>query len=215
METLNTSALLPRKALAKVPRQRRSIEMVHAILDASRLILQRDGIESFTTNHVADLAGVSVGSLYQYFRNKDALLLGLVERGMVEAQSSVRQALSVGSAESFEEGLRQQLRSCIQLFAPRRTSLRELLVATPLLSETGFLATVEGFVLEMLIQLESTHGHPPATPAVRYVTANAMAFTFLRWVTEAPPNVSEEQFVQTLVQLVVSLQEPAVANRAS
>lgn len=212
MEPLNSSLLLPRRALAKVPRQQRSIEMVHAILDASRLILQRDGLEAFTTNHVADAAGVSVGSLYQYFRNKDALLLGLVERGLVEAQDAARQSEAVQSAATFEEALSEQLRTLIAHLQPRRRSLRELLGGTPLLSETGFMAAVEGMVLECLGQLESTHGRLPAPPAARFVTVNAMAFTFLRWLTESPSHVSERDFVDSVVQLVVSLQRGGLQN---
>ncbi|MCA9631106.1 MAG: TetR/AcrR family transcriptional regulator [Myxococcales bacterium] len=186
--------------------------MVHAILDASRRILERDGIESFTTNHVANAAGVSVGSLYQYFRNKDALLLGLVERGLFEADEAARKSDAVTAATSFEEALSAQLRALIGHLQPRRGSLRELLGGTPLLSETGFMATVEGMVLECLGRLESTHGRLPAQPAARFVTVNAMAFTFLRWLTQPPSHVSEEEFVHSMVQLVVSLQQPASAR---
>jgi AcrR family transcriptional regulator len=54
---------------------------VTAILDAAARILERDGnFAAFNTNRVAELAGVSVGSLYQYFPNKEALLAGLQRR---------------------------------------------------------------------------------------------------------------------------------------
>ncbi|MCB9587702.1 MAG: TetR/AcrR family transcriptional regulator [Polyangiaceae bacterium] len=212
MEQLNSTSLLPRRALMKVPRQQRSIEMVHAILDASRQILERDGLAAFTTNHVADAAGVSVGSLYQYFRNKDALLLGLVERGLFEAHDAAWKSEAVQSATSFEEALTAQLRTLIGHLQPRRASLRELLGGTPLLSETGFMAAVESMVLDCLGRLEAAHGRLPAPPAARFVTVNAMAFTFLRWLTESPAHVREEEFVHSVVQLVVSLQKASLAR---
>jgi AcrR family transcriptional regulator len=53
---------------------------VDAILDATARVLVRDGYAGLTTNAVAALAGVSIGSLYQYFPNKDALVLALRER---------------------------------------------------------------------------------------------------------------------------------------
>lgn len=209
MQDPATSALaLPRRALSKIPRQQRSIDLVHAALDATRRILQREGMVAFTTNRVAETAGISIGSLYQYFRNKDALLLGLVERGVVETQEAARKAMAAGDPSSFEEGLELQLRAFIELLEPRRKSLRELLVATPLLSETGFMATVEGVVVDLLAQLELQFGHPPAPAATRYVTASAMAFTFLRWLTESPPQVTQDQFIATIVRLVVGLQVP-------
>ncbi|MFJ2358190.1 TetR/AcrR family transcriptional regulator [Pseudomonas fluorescens] len=65
------------------PSQTRAQVKVELILEASRRILERDGIEGFTTNHVAELAGVSIGTLYQYFPNKQRVLdeLALRELG--------------------------------------------------------------------------------------------------------------------------------------
>lgn len=76
-----TSSAEPRK----LPRQRRSAETVNRILAAAARIFDDRGYRSTTTNHVADEAGVSIGSLYQYFPNKDALLVALAERHVDEA----------------------------------------------------------------------------------------------------------------------------------
>lgn len=54
--------------------------MVDTILDAAARVLRKHGYEETTTNRVAEVAGVSVGSLYQYFPNKEALVHALVER---------------------------------------------------------------------------------------------------------------------------------------
>ncbi|MDJ0498824.1 MAG: TetR/AcrR family transcriptional regulator [Acidimicrobiia bacterium] len=59
--------------------------MVDRILEAAARIFVEQGYHETTTNHVAEAAGVSVGSLYQYFPNKDALLVGLAERHVAEA----------------------------------------------------------------------------------------------------------------------------------
>ena len=69
-------ALKPRKT----PSQRRSADTVAIILEAAARILEQRGFEGFNTNAIAERAGVSIGSLYQYFRSKDALLSGLIER---------------------------------------------------------------------------------------------------------------------------------------
>jgi AcrR family transcriptional regulator len=76
----------------KRPRQRRSEATVDAILEAAARILESDGLDALTTNAVADRAGVSVGSLYQYFPGKTALLAELIrrERGaLVRCQTGV------------------------------------------------------------------------------------------------------------------------------
>ena len=68
--------LEPRKA----PRQLRSTRMVEAIVEAAARILETRGLAGFNTNAVAERAGVSVGSLYQYFPSKEALYVAVLER---------------------------------------------------------------------------------------------------------------------------------------
>jgi len=64
----------------KRPRQARSRHTVDAIIEAAARILEEQGHGGFTTNAVAELAGVSIGTLYQYFPAKDALLGALIAR---------------------------------------------------------------------------------------------------------------------------------------
>ena len=66
-----------RISLKKRPRQARSRELVSAVLDAAVQVLAKEGAQRFTTARVAERAGVSVGSLYQYFPNKAAILFRL------------------------------------------------------------------------------------------------------------------------------------------
>lgn len=61
----------------KVPQQARSTELVAAILEAATRVLAKEGAARFTTARVAERAGVSVGSIYQYFPNKAAILFRL------------------------------------------------------------------------------------------------------------------------------------------
>lgn len=68
--------LTPRKQ----PRQKRSQETCAVILEAAARILETEGLGGLTTNRVATTAGVSVGSLYQYFPSKEAILAELIRR---------------------------------------------------------------------------------------------------------------------------------------
>lgn len=61
----------------KKPQQRRSQEMVQRILFSAKVLLKDDGFEALTTANIAERAGLSVGSLYQYFPNKEAIVLDL------------------------------------------------------------------------------------------------------------------------------------------
>jgi AcrR family transcriptional regulator len=83
----------------KTPRQRRSSHTVAAILDAAIIVLKQDGLKGFNTNAIAERAGVSVGSLYQYFPTKEAILVSLIRKmraGMLEAMKAAMQHASTG-----------------------------------------------------------------------------------------------------------------------
>ena len=71
----------------KRPAQARSQETVRAVLDAAKAILEERGLEGRTTNRVAQHARLSVGSLYQYFPNKEAIVLALLEQHLHEAEA--------------------------------------------------------------------------------------------------------------------------------
>jgi AcrR family transcriptional regulator len=66
--------------LRRLPQQQRSREKLRRVLDAAEDILAREGAEAFTTVHVAEAAGISVGSLYRYFPDKDAIVEALAVR---------------------------------------------------------------------------------------------------------------------------------------
>jgi AcrR family transcriptional regulator len=86
----------------KQPTQRRSTATVEAILEAAARILETTGLPGYTTNAVAQRAGVSVGSLYQYFPNRDALTAALIER---ESATLLEEVDAAANAPTCEAGL--------------------------------------------------------------------------------------------------------------
>lgn len=78
----------------KTPRQERSRRTVERILDAATRIFHEQGYSAATTNDIADEADVSVGSLYQYFPNKDALLVALTTRHIEHTTAGLADLLS-------------------------------------------------------------------------------------------------------------------------
>ncbi len=64
----------------RAPKQDRAAATIDAILAAAFQLLERDGLKKLTTNHIAARAGVSIGTIYQYFRDKDDILAALAER---------------------------------------------------------------------------------------------------------------------------------------
>jgi AcrR family transcriptional regulator len=89
--------------MRKAPQQTRSQETVAAIVTAAAHVLAKTGWAGFTTNSVAERAGVSIGSLYQYFPNKSALIFEIKRRHFADLQAVIEQACDVGAALSLHE----------------------------------------------------------------------------------------------------------------
>jgi AcrR family transcriptional regulator len=73
----------------KRPRQERSKATVDTILEATTRVLKKHGFDGLSTNAVAAQAGVSIGSLYQYFPNKEALVAKLIDRHMEDMNAAI------------------------------------------------------------------------------------------------------------------------------
>ncbi len=93
--------------MRRAPRQGRSRETVRAVLEAVPRVVRREGVHALTTNRIAEAAGVSIGSLYQYFPHKQAIFSALHERH-VEAVHQVIERVMVersGTLEKFTRAL--------------------------------------------------------------------------------------------------------------
>src|SRR6202012_1694138 len=90
----------------KRPKQSRSTELVAAILEAAAQVLAIEGAQRFTTARVAEKAGVSIGSLYQYFPNKAAILFRLQSDGGRQPSELLRGILGA-TARAPPERLRR------------------------------------------------------------------------------------------------------------
>lgn len=100
-----TTRILEQGRMRKEPRQERARATVEAILEAAARILGRQGWGRFTTNAVAEAAGVSIGSLYQYFPNKLALVEAILRRHLDDVLSALRFADEHTSRIERIEGL--------------------------------------------------------------------------------------------------------------
>lgn len=98
--------LEPRKS----PAQKRSSGTVDAILEAAARILEKAGFAGYNTNAIAERAGVSIGSLYQYFPGKDALTAALIERETAVLMTDIAGA---GAAERYQDGINQLIRAAV------------------------------------------------------------------------------------------------------
>lgn len=204
----------PRISSRKQPKQARSTELVAAILEAAAQVLAKEGAHRFTTARVAEKAGVSVGSLYQYFPNKAAILFRLQSDEWRQTTGLLR-----GILEERERPPLERLRALVHAFirsecdeAAMRVALND---AAPLYRDapeaqqarSSGERTVQTFMTEVLPQTsEATRvlagdlivttlgqvgkhfSETPRTPAEIDAYADAMADMFCAYVRHLAKN---------------------------
>jgi AcrR family transcriptional regulator len=99
------------------PIQRRARQTVEAILDAVIRILKREGFDAVTTNRIAEVAGVSIGSLYQYFPDKRSIFAALHRRHVEEIDRRIQTTLIENAAASLDALIRALVDAMIDAHA--------------------------------------------------------------------------------------------------
>ncbi|WP_037914775.1 TetR/AcrR family transcriptional regulator [Sulfitobacter sp. 20_GPM-1509m] len=98
----------------KTPKQARAKASVQAILQAAAHILERGGLETLTTNYVAEVAGVSIGTLYQYYPSKEAILTDIIRQKRARLLEDLQAATLAMRNESFDATLAKLLRAAVE-----------------------------------------------------------------------------------------------------
>jgi AcrR family transcriptional regulator len=118
------------KPLYRLPKQARAKATCAAIFEATARILEADGETALNTNRIAAMAGVSVGTLYQYFPNKQAILIAMAHSEGAAWRRNARRAMAGGLGRD-----RAVIRTMIQAFpgrpATRRAAVKAQLDAEP------------------------------------------------------------------------------------
>src|SRR6186713_1352777 len=126
--------------------QARSRATVDALVEATARILVRDGFEKTSTNRIAEIAGVSVGSLYQYFPSKEALVAAVIDRHNEEIMGLVRTALVEVADLPVDKAVRKLVTVAIDAHRINPKLHRVLAEQIP---RTGQLTEVEAFNREV------------------------------------------------------------------
>jgi AcrR family transcriptional regulator len=115
----------------KRPKQARSQALYDALIEATRRLLAAEGVAAVTTARVAELAGVSIGSLYQYFPSREALIAGVVDdslnRDVVELMPLVA---GLGRA-TLDEAIVGLVELVVRFYRDETDLYREMVAALP------------------------------------------------------------------------------------
>ncbi len=109
------------------PIQERAQEKIELILEAATRIIDKDGLEGLTTNRIAEVAGVSIGTLYQYFRDKASIIEVLGQREMKTVTDNITATLVTPISGTPQEPARVLINCVFGAFGGRSRVHRVLL----------------------------------------------------------------------------------------
>jgi AcrR family transcriptional regulator len=187
----------------KRPQQQRSRAMVERIVAAGREVLLRDGYDAFSTNRVADRAGISPGSLYQYFPNKAAIVAAVIDRYSDEVADRVAGALTDRLGEFGPAMIRDTADALVEALAANVDLLRVVMEDLPATSNRERRTALEQRVRELVMAyLAARPGTTRSTDhaMTAWVLVMAIENLTVRYVLDEPA-ISRERFLDEVVAL--------------
>ncbi len=192
--------------MRKIPQQQRSKDLVARLVEATAQSIRINGMDKFTTHHVAELAGVSVGSLYQYFDSREDLVEALLE----DATLNLRQGLNALVLESTTD-LRQMVERSVRFgmaFLRADDGLAVELVRNwyrlPTHNVVRLLQDTLLDFMRMYLLKNPLSNNPERLQIRSFIIANAIVFTMIRAISEPSPFITDEELELELVEMVVS-----------
>lgn len=191
--------------MRKQPRQARSRQRVDALIDATAEEIATRGLLETTTNHIAERAGVSIGSLYQYFEGKDDLVATLLRRLSEEIATAADATLAASMDADVRNVVRDLLNTALAAMDERPNLYLEL---TRNWHTPGALTVVESLETHLMDTCRRylMHHHDELAvdnlPAVLFVVINGTLFTVMRYLSLPDPGFDRRELVDTLSGMI-------------
>ncbi len=195
----------PLVKMRKKPRQARAAATLDAIVEAAAQLLRKEGEEAVTTAKVAARAGVSIGSIYQYFPNRDAILFALIRREREAIGAEVARKIADIKPQSGEEIVSAVIATLVAAFRPRRKR-RKLVAMMAALSadrdDSGVVLRDRiGDLIVAASQRYPDMASRPLTPAAAYVLTRAVLGAIRSAVVENAKILDDPEFETELCRL--------------
>jgi AcrR family transcriptional regulator len=170
--------------MRKQPVQKRSRFLVDSMVDAASQLIVRDGVDALTTVRVAEQAGVSVGSLYQYFENKQDLIEALNERITADIVAAIDHVAATALYEPPQAFVRALLDAISEAVRGRDGLGNEMLKHWYHYDISEGLYRFEQHMMEVLRNYALAHVQDyriDPSPARAFIVINSIMFTLLRY----------------------------------
>jgi AcrR family transcriptional regulator len=174
---------------------------VDALLEATARVLKSHGVEGLTTNEIARVAGVSVGSVYQYFPDKQALVAALVERKAERDLAEIMAAVGARSGDEPRAALRRGLECLVALHHRDLDLMRALLLLVARVGQYDAVRAIANRGQEALRLLLAGSVPPERLDIASFLLFHAVEHWVHMAVLERPDLLETPAFVDEIERL--------------
>jgi AcrR family transcriptional regulator len=189
--------------------QQRSRATVDALVEATARVLVREGFDKASTNRIAEVAGLSIGSLYQYFPSKEALVAAVIDRHNRETMQLVRRALAEVSPLPIDKAVRRLVAMAVkahQVDPKLHRVLAEQIPKTGRLAEAGALNRQTFALFKSYLERHSKELRMPDVSVAAFVcvtSIEAVAHTAVLHHAETISGDKIETLIDETTRLIV------------
>lgn len=191
--------------MRKQPRQARSIQMVDNIIEAALICAAKRGLHQTSTHHIAEVAGVSVGNLYHYFEDKDAIFQEMYRREIDDIIALLQGLLPELVQKEVKDGIELILYRFVDYLRADGGRRLAFFNQADLIDTSQQLPRVERELLDIAMQYAMRN---PKVLKVRdfqvmvYVIIHSGVLTILNYLVQPRPGISLEQLVDGVARMV-------------
>ncbi len=185
------STAKPRSERRKAPQQARSREMVAKIVSTTAILLHRHAPEEITTNLIAEKAGISKGSIYQYFENKDQMINAAIEQLAVEQAPAIEEMLRANTLDAPESAMESAIDMLIDFTIANRRLIRYIAEhpehVRTFENVSGLNATLLAMTRLHMTHYRSHYRDELSTSALAWLFFNMAVATTMRYIESDDP----------------------------
>ena len=190
--------------MRKRPQQQRSRELVKALIDATAKVIQQQGLDNTTTARIAEVAGVSVGSLYQYFGDKDGLIEALMESLADDIGAGLKRLPLLDNVD-MNAMISSAIRFGFAVLNSRDGLYLELVRNWHRLPTDRVVNTLQQHFMDLarLYFLRHYQDYPIRNLEVRvFIVTNSVLFTMVRHISQHNGLIREDDLANELTRMV-------------
>ena len=188
----------------KEPRQKRAHATVNAILQAASQLFQKNGYYRTSTNHIAKKAGVSVGSLYEYFPNRESIGIALIEETSTIVLKTSRELMVKSLNDAPQQMIETMCRIVLALYEENKWPLVTLPSEVPELAPHVRVLSIERMLHRLSLIYIENHADQMTIDdpeiSAKFISSATVA-VIKHYVQDEFRTLSEEDFINNIVQL--------------